>query len=186
MLHRSWSPWTSFCVLLLLIATATPCTAQLETLETEHLRVIYIAPIHSYLAPYAAQCFENSLSFQKQLFDYESNEKLTIILTDFSDYGNAGAGAVPRNGVALSISPMSFAYETYPSNERMNTLANHELVHVTNFDLASGPDNFFRGLFRGKVRGTASHPETIVYNYLTSPRSSAPRWFQWSPSLKKV
>ena len=172
-----WSVRTFCCVLLLLIATATPSSAQLETLETEHLRVIYIAPIHSYLAPYAARCFENSLAFQKMLFDYEPNEKITVILTDFSDFGNAGAGAVPRSGVALSISPMSFAYETYPSNERMNTLANHELVHVANFDLASGPDNFFRGMFQGKVKGTASHPETIVYNYLTAPRASAPRWF---------
>ena len=96
MLHCRWSSRTFCRVLLLLIATATSSNAQLETLETEHLRVIYIAPIHSYLAPYAAQCFENSLAFQKRLFDYEPDEKITVILTDFSDYGNAGAGAVPR------------------------------------------------------------------------------------------
>ena len=63
---------------------------------------------------------------------------------------------------------MNFVYETYPSNERMNTLANHELVHVACFDRASGVDPFFRGLFFGKVKGTSAHPETILYNYLTA------------------
>lgn len=163
--------------LLIVLGFARTAPAQLQTLETDRVRVIYIAPLHSYLAPYAARCFENSLAFQRELFDYEPGEKITVILTDFSDYGNAGAGAVPRSGVAVSIGPMSLAYETYPSNERMNTLANHELVHVANFDRASGPDPFFRKLFFGKVKGTSEHPETILYNYFTAPRASAPRWF---------
>jgi hypothetical protein len=59
----------------------------------------------------------------------------------------------------------------------MNTLMNHELVHVVNFDRPSGSDHFFRGLFQGKVSETATHPETIVYGYLTAPRTSAPRWY---------
>jgi hypothetical protein len=173
---RDWSRQLILCFIVLASAAA-PARAQLETLETDRMRIIYVAPFQSYLAPYAARCFENSLAFQKKLFDWESDEKLTVILTDFSDYGNAGAGAVPRNGVALSVAPMNFVYETYPSNERMNTLANHELVHVACFDRASGADPFFRRLFFGKVKGTAEHPETIIYNYLTAPRASAPRWF---------
>jgi hypothetical protein len=164
-------------MLLALLSGARSASAQIEALETDRVRVIYLAPLQSYLAPYAAQCFENSLTFQQKLFDYHPTEKITVILTDFSDYGNAGAGAVPRSGVAVSIAPMSLVYETYPSNERMNTLANHELVHVACFDRASGIDPFFRRLFFGKVKGTAEHPETILYNYLTAPRASAPRWF---------
>jgi hypothetical protein len=160
--------------LLLLPSVAA---AQLSTLETNELRLVYLQPLQSYLAPHVARCFHNSLATQRKLFGYESDEKITVILTDFADYGNAGAGAVPRNGVAVTIAPMSLAYETYPSNERMNTLMNHELVHVVNFDRTAGWDGFFRGLFRGKVSAKAEHPESIVYNYLTSPRSSAPRWF---------
>jgi 2',3'-cyclic-nucleotide 2'-phosphodiesterase (5'-nucleotidase family) len=57
-----WSRQTVL-ALLFLIALTPAANAQLETLETENLRVIYIAPLHSYLAPYAARCFENSLAF---------------------------------------------------------------------------------------------------------------------------
>src|SRR5262249_47034948 len=88
-----------------------------------------------------------------------------------------GAGAAPYNGISVQIAPPSFAYETYPSNERMNTLMNHELVHVMAFDKAGPSDRFFRTLFRGKVYETAEHPETILYGYLTTPRRAAPRWY---------
>lgn len=151
--------------------------AQLEVLETAHLRLIYLDPLHTFIAGHVARCFENSMRMQRELFDYEPSEKVTVVLSDFSDLGNAGAGAVPRNGMAVMIAPPSLAYETYPANERINTLMNHELVHVACFDGSSGNDRFFRGLFRGKVAPRAEHPETILYNYLTAPRTSAPRWF---------
>jgi hypothetical protein len=95
-------------------ALVPPLNAQLAALETDDLRLVYIDPIHSYLAPHVASCFQNSMQFQRTLFDYEPSEKVTVILSDFADYGNAGAGAVPRNGLAVSIAPMGFAYETYP------------------------------------------------------------------------
>lgn len=173
-LHRT-SP-TALCVLISL-SMAWPAAGQLETLETDDLQMVYIAPIHSYLVPHAARCFQNSIAFQKRVFEFAPSERATVILSDFSDYGNAGAGAVPRNGVAVSIAPPSFVYETYPSNERLNTLMNHELVHVANFDKSGRRDRFFRALFRGKVRGSAEQPGTILWSYLTAPRTTAPRWF---------
>lgn len=154
-----------------------PGAAQLAKLETEDLRLIYIEGAQSYLVPHVARCFENSMRFQRKLFDFEPSEKVTVILTDFADYGNAGAGAVPRNGLLIEIAPMNFAYETYPSNERMNTLMNHELVHVANFDRPSGSDRFWRSVFGGKPAVTAKHPETILYSYFTAPRTAAPRWY---------
>jgi hypothetical protein len=162
---------------LLMLLISSRAFAQLGVMETENLRLIYLKPIHSYLTPHVARCFENSMRMQTKLFDFRSDEQVTVILSDFSDYGNAGAGVIPRNGLAVSIAPMSFAYETYPSNERMNTLMNHELVHIVNFDKATSTDRFFRSLFRGKVKETSQHPESVLYSYLTAPRSSAPRWY---------
>jgi len=156
---------------------ASKAEAGFATLETADLRMIYDDTNLGYLAPYAARCFENSLQFHRRFFDYKPSEKISVILTDSGDYGNAGAGAVPQNAVMVEVGPTSLVYETYPANERINTLMNHELVHIVALDQAAGSDVFFRGLFRGKVRDSATNPESILYGYLTAPRTSAPRWF---------
>ena len=126
---------------------------------------------------HVARSFENSLAFQYKLFYVKPSEKITVLLTDFSDFGNAGADSVPYDLVTVKIAPLSFAYETFTANERMNYLMNHELVHVATADRAVGRDQFFRSLFRGKVAPLSDHPETIGYFYLTSPRRAAPRWY---------
>jgi hypothetical protein len=163
---------------LLLLASAVPAArAQLSTLETEDLRLVYFSPAQSYLAPHVARCFENSFAFHRKLLEYEPAEKVTVLLTDFADFGNAAATPVPRNGVTLGLAPLSFAYETITANERMNYLMNHELVHVATMDEAAGSERFFRGLFLGKVMPVSQQPESVLYFYLTVPRFASPRWY---------
>jgi hypothetical protein len=164
--------------ILLLCLPAVPATAQLHSLETDNLRLVYLGPLQQELAPYVAQCFENSLNSQRQLLGYEPWEKVTLVLTDFSDGGNAGAGTVPRNNLSVEISPLNFAYETVSGNERMNWMMSHELVHIAAQDKTGAGDRFFRKLFRGKVVPVAESPESILYFYLTAPRVAAPRWYQ--------
>jgi hypothetical protein len=151
--------------------------AQLASVESPNLVLVYLEPTQSFLTPHLARSFENSLAFQSRLFDFRPSERITVLLTDFADFGNAGADSVPRNLVTVKIAPLSFAYETFTANERMNYLMNHELVHVATTDRAAGSDRVFRSLFRGKVAPSADHPETIGYFYLTSPRRAAPRWY---------
>jgi len=79
--------------------------------------------------------------------------------------------------VTIKIAPLSFAYETFTANERMNYLMNHELVHVVTMDQAAERDRFFRRLFHGKVIPIAEHPESMLYFYLTTPRVATPRWY---------
>ena len=157
---------------------STPLAAQLEYLETPDLRLVYTAPALSYLTPHAARCFENSLEFHRELWGYTPSEKVTVLLSDFSDSGNAGAGSVPRNNLALQVAPLNFTHETISGNERLNWMMNHELVHIAAQDQAAGSDLTFRRLFQGKVMPVADHPETILYFYLTTPRVAAPRWYQ--------
>lgn len=172
MISRGLVRFTCFLALV-----AGPARAQLSSLETEHLRLVYEPATTSYLIPHAARCFENAIAFHRRLFDWEPSEKVTVILNDFSDFGHGAAVANPRNTILVSIAPMSLAFETYPSNERMNTLMNHELVHIAALDRAAGRDRFFRTVFRGKVQSEPEHPETILYEFLTCPRRSAPRWY---------
>jgi len=169
--------YLSLLPLATLLFPATPLGAQLEYLETADQRLVYSDPTLTYLAPHAARCFENSLDFHRELWDYEPSETISILLNDFSDSGNAGAGAIPRNNMSLSVAPLNFAYETISGNERLNWMMNHELVHVIAQDQAAGSDLAFRKFFGGKVMPVAEHPETILYFYLTAPRVSAPRWY---------
>jgi len=161
-------------ITLTLIGTAK---AQFDRLETEHLRLIYFRGAHSFIAPYTARCFENSLQRHRQLWGYTPSEKITIFLHDFSDYGNGGASATPINRVTLSIAPLNYTYETSPANERINSTMNHELTHLVALDQSCGFDSFFRTIFNGKVVSTYDNPVTFLYNYLTNPRRSAPLWY---------
>jgi hypothetical protein len=151
--------------------------AQLAKLESRDLRLVYIAPSEDYLAPYAVQAFRDANAFLTTLFDYHPDRKLTILLTDFSDYGNAGAGTVPHNALRIQIAPLSFAFETILASERMTAIMNHELVHVIAMDQSTGRDRVFRTLLGGKVLPVDTQPESIAYFYLTSPRVAAPRWY---------
>ena len=150
---------------------------EMDLLETDDLRLLYFDPFQTYLTPLAASTYYNSLQFQRRVFEWTPYEKSTVLLTDFTDYANASAGAAPRNIVALSIAPMGRTLETMPAGERMYSLMNHEAVHVANADVANSRDLRWRGLFGGKPLPSAEHPETILYNYLTVPRFSAPSWY---------
>jgi len=161
----------------LLIFIASNLSAQLEVLETKNLRLIYYSKGHEYIVPHLARSFENALSFHERLFDYKSDEKITILLEDFGDFGNAGAISIPNNYIKVSLAPFSYVYEIRPANERMNWMMNHELVHIVASDKAADSDRFFRKLFAGKIIPTPEDPISIYYSYLTNPREYAPRWY---------
>ncbi len=156
---------------------APAARAEFHAIETPEFRLIYSSPAMSYLAPYAARCYANSMRFHKQLFDYRPGEKVTVYLGDAMDYGNAGVSASPRNFMSVDIAPANSVYESGPANERFNFTMNHEGVHIVAVDQTAGSDKFFRGLFRGKIRETNEHPETMIYSWLTVPRRAAPRWY---------
>ncbi len=163
--------------LLALTAGATDSHAQLTSTETGNLTLVYIHPTQTFIVPHVGRSFENAFAFHRKLFDFTPLEKVTVLLTDFSDAGNASADAVPRDFVSLRIAPMNFAFETFTASERMSYLMNHELVHVLTIDRPSPRDRTFRALFRGKVAPIPEHPETVGYMYLTTPRRASPRWY---------
>jgi hypothetical protein len=163
--------------LAVLLAFSRAVHAQLSTVDTPDVRIVYFDGTEAYLVPHAARAFLNALAFERQLFGFDSKERITLLLVDLSDAGNAAAGTVPRNVVSMQIAPLSFAFETMAANERVSTLLNHELVHIVTMDQAAGPDRAFRRLFGGKVSPIADHPESLLYWYLTAPRVAAPRWY---------
>ena len=152
--------------------------AQLNAIELADVRIVYFEGTEGYLVPHAARTFLNSLAFQRRLFGLDPREKTTVLLLDFSDSGNAAATVVPRDLLTVQIAPLSFAFETLAANERLNTIMNHELVHIATMDQAARSDRRFRRLFGGKVNPVADQPESILYFFLTTPRVATPRWYE--------
>lgn len=153
-------------------------SAQLNKIESEDLKLVYVGSGLYYLAPYGVQTFETAIDFHKEIWDWEPTEDVVILLTDFSDEGNGGTLILPWNFVILYVAPFSHDFDVIPSNERIQWLMNHELTHVAVNDVASPADEFWRTIFFGKVIPTDENPLSMVYSYLTAPRWYSPRWYQ--------
>lgn len=149
----------------------------LSRIETEDMRLLYFDPAETYLTPYVARSFENALAFQRRMFGWDPWDQVTVLLKDFGDYGNAAARASPNNAMLLDIAPLSLAYETFSPGERFFTLTNHEVTHIALMDVWNSRDAFWRRVFAGKPMPVQEHPESILYNYLATPRVNVPRWF---------
>jgi hypothetical protein len=150
---------------------------RLGQLQTDDLRVLYMAGPQDYLLPWASRNFLHSLALQQRIFGWKPWERPTVVLTDLSDYGNGAALVSPANIVAVEVSPTGHAFETMPSSERFHSLANHEIVHLATMDTWNATDARWRRFFGGKPRESDEQPETLLYNYLATPRRSTPRWY---------
>ena len=165
---------------LIISGAAAPASAEslkLKQVRTEFMRLVYLSDDHYFLIPHLTRCFEKSLFFHRELFDYTPNEYVTIIFQDMDDHGYAGTTTMPYNYLTLGIEPFEHVYETSPTNERINWVMSHELMHVVAADQATGSDYFFRKVFFGKVAPTPDDPVSILYSFLTNPRRYAPRWY---------
>jgi hypothetical protein len=176
---RCWQLGTGFATALVALGATLPTpAADLKFVETEELRIVYFDPSEKHLVPHATQSFLSGLATHERLFHYVPDGRISVLLQDFSDRANGTAIPAPRNRIFLDIAPSNEPYETVSSAEWFGWTAVHELTHIVDNDAASPGDARFRRLFHGKVEVDSGHPETLLYNYLTTPRLTAPRWYQ--------
>src|SRR6185369_4606287 len=149
----------------------------LSMIRTADLSLLYFDPAQTYLTPYVARSFEHSMDFQRRIFGWKPWDRTTVLLKDFSDYGNAAARASPNNAILLDVAPLSQTFETFSPGERFFTLLNHEPVHVATMDVWNRTDARWRRFFHGKPMPIEAHPESILYNFLATPRVNTPRWY---------
>jgi hypothetical protein len=151
--------------------------ADQKFVETNELRIVFYDPSETYLIPHTERALLSALKTHERLFDYTPDGRINIWLRDFGDRSNAHATSVPNNRIAFDIAASNDPYETLNFGDRFESLGTHELTHIVTMDRSSPSDARFRRLFHGKVALEAAHPETLLYNYLTAPRATAPRWF---------
>jgi len=175
--RRSWRILVTAAAVTLVASCAAARQLSLRLYRTPLMRIVYLDQRHEYILPHMARCFENSLRAHMERFGYQPSEPVTILLQDFDDYGYAGATAVPSNYLSLGIEPYEYVYETSPTNERINWVMSHELLHIVAVDEASPSTRSLRKLFMGKVVATDEQPLSMIYSYLTVPRLYAPRWY---------
>lgn len=125
---------------VLLTASASAFAQGLSYVETDSLKLLYFDPTTTYLVPRVIQTYHGSLERQETILGYKPREKTTVLLTDFSDYGNAGATSVPSNSLIVDIAPLPLTFETSAPAERMYTIMNHEMVHISTTDQPADSD----------------------------------------------
>ncbi len=168
---------SALAALLAVVGGAQAGDFEMTEQDSADLRLLYFDPPQTYLTDHVTRSFYNSLAFQKREFEWKPWDKTTVILKDFSDYGNAAARSSPNNALIIDVAPLSMTFETFTASERVFSLMNHELVHVATMDVWNERDAFWRRAFFGKPMPQQDHPESIVYNFLTTPRVNVPRWY---------
>jgi hypothetical protein len=157
-------------------ADADESPVNVSVVETKDLKLYYYNYL-GFLVPHTVRTFTNSLEWQRHTFGWVPSEPVRLLLEDFTDFGGAGAAAAPHSFLTIDVAPPNRAFETFAVSERMYSLANHELVHVVQTDMASDQERRWRDFFHGKVAPRSDNPETLLYSYLTIPRYDAPRWY---------
>ena len=152
-------------------------SAQFKTVQTEDLNLVYYNFGHEYLINHTIRSYTNALDFHKEKFNYDITEPVTVIMSDFGDFAQGGASAVPNNVILMGIAPFHYAYETNPANERIGVLMKHELVHIIAQEKSTRADRRYRKLFGGKVYPESEDPISMLYSYMTAPRIFSPRWY---------
>src|SRR5262249_6684231 len=153
-------------------AAAQTSPVNIQFAQTPELDLYYYDYL-SDIAPLAIRTFTNAREWQRRMFDWNPSERTTVLLQDFSDFGNVKADAAPRGTLCCDFAPISRAFETSPAGERMYSSMNHELVHVVQSDISNEEDQRWRKFFFGKVQAQGRNPETLLYSYLTTPRFTA-------------
>jgi hypothetical protein len=176
---NTWGRWLPIAVTTVLAFASGPAfPADRAFLETDNqLRIVYYDPGELALIPHATQSFLSALGAHNRVWGYVPNGGITVFLRDWQDYGNATTYWAPQNLITVDVAPSYDPYETISPTDRFEGDAVHELTHLATTDRASPEDYRWRHFFIGKVAVDSAHPETLLYNYLTAPRGTSPRWY---------
>ena len=149
----------------------------LKLVDTQALRVLYYDPATASLVPRATRSLLAGLEAHRRIFDYTPTDRINVLLQDFSDLSNATTLASPHNRIFVDTAAQTEPYEYVSAGDPYAWLSAHELTHIVTLDRASPTDSLYRRWFHGKVAVDSTHPESMLYWYLTTPRDVSPNWY---------
>ncbi|MEM7415033.1 MAG: hypothetical protein AAF389_06005 [Gemmatimonadota bacterium] len=109
-----------------------------KTITTEHFRVTYPEHLEE-LGRRAADRSERAWDELVEVFVEPPQDKIDVLLTDHTDVSNGFAGVTPSNRVVIYARPPVDSWSIGHSDEWLELVITHELVHILHLDLSLNP-----------------------------------------------
>jgi hypothetical protein len=161
---------------LLLVGSASAADFELAQIQTKDMRLLYQDPaadlpdaLRRALHPQFARVPEAHPAL-------EPDQEVTVVLTDTADWSNGRAMASPRNIVVAECRRATTSSRRCPATSASIRWPTTSRCTWRRWTRPTTP-TCVAPFFGGKPREIDEHPETILYNYLATPRNSTPRWF---------
>jgi len=101
-----------------------------------------------------------------------------IMVRDWCDDGNAGAGIIPFDFISIDVAPTNYSYYRTPNVERYHSSMCHEYTHIVASEKTAGSDRFWKSVLGGRFNVESQHPFSALWSFLVAPRWYTPRWYQ--------
>jgi len=128
------------------IAHAAAPSDNWKTLESEHFKVHALAE-HLPMAKRVGVISEKLYSKLSRVFNWQSKDKIRVVVTDEHDQANGSATPLPYNTMRIRLTPADKVSRLDDYDDWLSLLIEHELIHVFHLDKASGKVNNLRNVF---------------------------------------
>jgi hypothetical protein len=124
------------------------------------------------LIPHILVQAEQNLNRYRELFDYENDDPITLIIRDSRDLASASATPFPIKTIRLDIAPPNPHYEFTYQRNHFGWTTSHELMHI----IVNDQGATFPGL--GKTEPLSDYPLSIPFSVLANSNRYTPLWLQ--------
>lgn len=171
---RSLVTLASLAVLLMAdrVSAQVPPDARYRTFDTDHFRVIYSDGLEGF-ARRAAASAEWAYAALSASFIEPPPGRISLVISDHSDFPNASATPFPSNRITLIATPQIASRQLNNYNEWLDVSLVHELTHIFHLDHAAGIWRLPRAIFgRAPPFFPAFHQPTWVIEGLATYHES--------------
>lgn len=132
-----------------------------RTLETKHFVVHYPEGLEPVAYRTARMC-EEAQQILAPLFDYTPDRRVQVRLTDFGDFANGSATALPYPRINLFAAPPTLDGNLNDYDDWLRLLIFHEYAHILQLDNRSGVPAWMSYLLGGTIAPNQNMPSFVL------------------------